>query len=619
MRDERTDNLKLPLPHADNDLSDDVERIRTCFARLDGELGTGIQAKLETVREEAAAAAAEARGIAEDALAARAVVLSPPTVILPDILPIGAEVVVSLWAGDAGITDVAAFHVTDNDGAGREIPADGGAAQWTITPSGDDGGAYAVSVVAEDALGNRSAPAEAAGTLRAAPMIRARIVSPANGERSVAPSPVIRVAPMQADGGEDTPAGLRVQIARHAGFAEDSIVWDSGEIPPPDDNAVACAAVLPPRDICYIRARWTGRKNGPGMWSPPHRVAILGTPVIAACQTAIGAAGQTWTYLDDTLLHALPEKPSVAGHPTYAGIREEIIDGQHMVGIPKFFCRRETLAHGDFVGKDCRAISSIALPGYEVHPAFLAHGGDTALERIWIGKYQATQVGSAGKMDSLPAGMVASIQNLAKHVAAATLRNAGGVDGFHVWNIHELAAIQLLMILEYGGTDFQELIGPGFVGHSSAYNGDPVDSDEVATASWRGITGLWGNKAQVCNGLRIPSGQLRLQVDMAYGWFTTTIFGSALSTGYPNRMHAGSGEGWSIDHLFIGSREDVEKNTSENAAYPDYQRWPSSAQSGGDVVITVGGGGTVRTDIPGPFYVEILGASSPAATRLAKW
>lgn len=38
VNDERTPNLKLPLPHKANDLADDVPRLREALVRLDNEL-----------------------------------------------------------------------------------------------------------------------------------------------------------------------------------------------------------------------------------------------------------------------------------------------------------------------------------------------------------------------------------------------------------------------------------------------------------------------------------------------------------------------------------------------------------------------------------------------------
>ncbi|MEG2005806.1 MAG: hypothetical protein RR014_07210, partial [Bilophila sp.] len=142
----------------------------------------------------------------------------------------------------------------------------------------------------------------------------------------------------------------------------------------------------------FARAMWTGVVFGAGPWSEVRSFTTLPALIIRACQNAEGVPGKTWQRID-VAGNALTVNPAFDTHPIYAGIVEQVIDGQRMIGFPKCFVSRETLATGAFVGKDARGLSDVALPGYEVHPAFLTHNDTTADDRLWIGKYQACDDG----------------------------------------------------------------------------------------------------------------------------------------------------------------------------------------------------------------------------------
>jgi len=210
-------------------------------------------------------------------------------------------------------------------------------------------------------------------------------------------------------------------------------------------------------------------------------------------------------------------------HPTYAGITTQVIDGQYMVRIPRFYFKAGTVPSGTYAGKTYWMISPYPASGFSVHPAFLGAGG-VRFDQIWVGKYQASYDGSS-KAQSIPGVMPMVNASFPTARARAYARNMGGVSGFRLWSIYDLSAIQMLATIEMGGLDMQSLIGQGRVNESSAAN---VDASDVAQATWRGIVGLWGNVWQMTDGIKRKDGNWHRWQCNVPGSTTTNDF----STGY---------------------------------------------------------------------------------------
>ncbi len=68
-----------------------------------------------------------------------------------------------------------------------------------------------------------------------------------------------------------------------------------------------------------------------------------------------------WTRIDGTGAAFAPAASFFDSHPVYAGITEEVIDGQSMVRVPAFYCR---------AGAQSITISAEPAEGFELHPAF---------------------------------------------------------------------------------------------------------------------------------------------------------------------------------------------------------------------------------------------------------
>lgn len=178
-------------------------------------------------------------------------------------------------------------------------------------------------------------------------------------------------------------------------------------------------------------------------------------------------------------------------NPIYAGIADEQIDGQHLVRIPAFYYRSGSVQAGEHAGKKALWVSPEPAPGFELHPAFRHHGAELA--HIYVGKYQGTADGD--KLGSQPGLKPLASINFPTMQARAAARG----EGWMLWSIYHLAAIQALLLIELGTPDAQNAIGDGNVNGGGVRE---VDDATVAQATWRGIVGLWGNVWQMVDGLQ---------------------------------------------------------------------------------------------------------------------
>lgn len=334
--------------------------------------------------------------------------------------------------------------------------------------------------------------------------------------------------------------------------------------------------------------------------------------VLAVAQTATGKAGQALTRIDVNG-NAVATVPAFNTHPIYANITEQVIDGQHMVRIPKTFVKRGVAEGGNVTALDAWMISQTAHPGFELHPAFLAKDGVTALNEIWIGKYQACDDGGT-KVGSKPGVMPITSITFDDFKTKAEARNTAGVQGFHMLNIHEWSLIGLLMLIEYANTDMQTVVGRGHVDNSPA-GVQLVDHAQVATASWRGLVGIWGNVWQWCYGLMTKTDGV--YINMGKGWYKTNI--DTGTSFWPNEINKGNGTGWTVDHTFLG-KYTTRGTNDKDSAFPDYNYiYPTYSR---DLISRVGGY-YYNGSYAGPFYLYCTynpsGSYSSIGGRLAKW
>jgi hypothetical protein len=339
-----------------------------------------------------------------------------------------------------------------------------------------------------------------------------------------------------------------------------------------------------------------------------------GNGILGLVQVQTGGGSGFYQLVDETFTPVSPNTAWFNNHPTYAGIVPQIIDGQSMIRIPKFYFKAGTVPSGAYAGKAYWMISPTPASGFSVHPAFIGAGG-VELNQIWVGKYQASTDGT--KMQSIAGVSPYVNMDFPTARGRAYARNTGGVSGFRLWSCYDLSAIQMLASIEMGGLDMQSLIGQGRVSQSSAAN---VDASDVAQATWRGIVGLWGNVWQMVDGLKRNGGNWwRWQYNVP-GNTTTSDF----STGYVNTSQSAPTSGGypvTFNTALLAAGVIVPATvagTQSNGSTGDY----FSSNTNTDDRIAYNGGNWSHGADAGLFYLHVSNAPSVAdgslGARLAK-
>lgn len=160
--------------------------------------------------------------------------------------------------------------------------------------------------------------------------------------------------------------------------------------------------------------------------------------------------------------------------PTFIDkITTAFIDDQEMIMIPKFYYRvdpGENAYDKGFIW----SVSERLLPGYKLHPAFVNNGEE--IDQFWIAAHEASKDGD--KASSKKGKTSWFLDSFSKIKQACEARNTGGVDGFHMLTIYELAAIQMLFLVDLGGGLIDRFV-------------------KTPDLKWRGISKFWGNKCLV--------------------------------------------------------------------------------------------------------------------------
>jgi len=170
----------------------------------------------------------------------------------------------------------------------------------------------------------------------------------------------------------------------------------------------------------------------------------------------------------------------------------------------------------------------------------------------------------ADKLQSIPGVMPAHIRTIVQFATSANNRNVGGVTGFQETPRWERSAIQFVYLVENATMDCQTKTGAGRTNASSA---NFVDAQDVATASYRGIVGLWGNIWTFVEGMTIEAGRIwvwnKNQVLTDTGH---TIPNLGASYRYPMTFTTLSGTGWSLGHCFLAA---TNQTSISGATLPD--------------------------------------------------
>ena len=251
-------------------------------------------------------------------------------------------------------------------------------------------------------------------------------------------------------------------------------------------------------------------------------------------------------------------------HPTYAGQRRVLIDGQVMVEHPKFWFKSMTIPSGPLQGKHARIISPDQRDGFRPFPTFRA-GGEAERDYWYCAAYAATdEGGNPKKLGSRPGKLPFVNVNFPTMMSYCTNRNVGGVSGFDGWDFYQVSEIILLMFIEFGTTNSQAAVGRGRVDTTAA---NYVDGEDVAQASWRGHCGLWGNVWTMVNGIDVTAaGSVRVwNNDGSRTWVDTGFILPAFDgthMAYPASLKTGAGAGWDFDELFVPATSTLDLNAS---------------------------------------------------------
>ena len=281
---------------------------------------------------------------------------------------------------------------------------------------------------------------------------------------------------------------------------------------------------------------------------PEPEPNILGIVLVAE-----GGGSGTWQRINKDFDAITTTTADFDAHPVYAGVVDEVIDGQYMVKVPKFWVKTEFIPRGNYAGKRYWMVSDRPAGGFVVHPAFMRAGVE--IDHFWVGKYQGTDDGGT-KLGSKPGVIPIVSLSFPTLQARAAARNVNGVTGFALWNIYQLAAIQILTLIEIGGSNSKALVAPGYQTGSFGAKVN-TDASQNLSAAWRGITGLWGNIWEMVDGVQTDaSRKYKIWDKQGNQTYVTTdqVAPASTSEGYAIvSMSCVSGSDYDLSQVFVPS------------------------------------------------------------------
>jgi len=432
-------------------------------------------------------------------------------------------------------------------------------------------------------------------------------VSPGAGDTNIAEQPTLSGGAFAVHGTVDTHAASQWRIRSSAGDWA-TPVYDSGESADLLSHVVPAGNLLEGENSYYFQIRYKGTTLGWSDWSQETSFVTkdVFANIVGIAMVASGGGAGTWQNIDADGNNITPTESFFNNHPVYGGIEDVAIDSQAMVKIPKFYIKVGTVASGDQAGKKAWWISDQPVSGFALQPAFMDTG--TQIDQFYIGKYEAYNTGGL---------VVGSVADSAPYVNVdfptmskmCTDRNKDGVDGFHMLNIHELSAVQVLCLIENGGPDVQSSIGQGNVSSSSAV------ITGASNAVWRGICELWGNTRCMIDGAQFDAAnQIKVFDQNGNNTYVATGVTLGAASGWITGVYADIGTGYDLGTMFLGKTTD---GTEGNGSFGDYQIAP-----GATVNVCYQGGAWSYGSQAGLFYLNLDNSASHIGpdfgSRLAK-
>ena len=239
-------------------------------------------------------------------------------------------------------------------------------------------------------------------------------------------------------------------------------------------------------------------------------------------------------------------------HPIYRAIHRVTIDGQVMQEHKKFWFKAMEIQDGPYQGKIARMISPYKVDEtWKAFPSFMKNGKE--IDTWWCGTYQASKENDGkDKLCSKPGVKPETHHDLTVFHTWAVNRGSG----WDIWNIYQLAEIQLLALIEAGTSDTQSFYGQGRVSQDRETLFAEVDAEDVATATWRGHVGLWGNIWQGVYGLGTDtSGKVRIWPNTGDGQYQQSTVdcptgGGSLPTSIESLQDA-TGTNYDFNEIFF--------------------------------------------------------------------
>ena len=431
-------------------------------------------------------------------------------------------------------------------------------------------------------------------------------VNPANLEANIGETPTLTSDAFETINGTDTHLSSDWQVFSDSGLS--ILIWSSYGDTTNLITAEIPAGILNPGSTNYYwRCKHTGTTYGASAWSLATKFTTKDQfyLVYGIAMVSPGGGAGTWQQVNENGNNVTLSKTDFDNHPIWGNIETVIIDGQSMVKIPKFYLKVGILPGGDQVGKKAWLVSNAPLDEYYLSPAFMDQG--TEIDQFYYGSYEATPDGTkaGSKVGVLP---LVSI-DFTTMQARCNARNVGEVDGFHMVNIHELSAVQVLCLIENGGPDVQSSIGQGNVSSSAAVN------TGASNANWRGIYELWGNTRCMIDGAQFDAtNKIKVFDQNGNNSYVSTGVTLGAASGWITGVHWDAGPGYDLGMMFLGKTTD---GTENNGSFGDYQYAPNT-----NVNVCYHGGYWDRSSQGGLFYLDLRSVVSDqgmsSGSRLAK-
>lgn len=392
--------------------------------------------------------------------------------------------------------------------------------------------------------------------------------------------------------------------------ASGTVVYDSGAVSDLTSHVIPAGYLQAGEAQYLLSVQYQGENIGWSEWSQETGFTTkdVFANIIGIALVSSGGGAGSWQRVDANGNDVNPVTTYFNNHPVWGGIQDVTIDSQAMVKIPKFYVKVGTLTSGARSGKKAWMISNQPASGFELSPAFM--DGGVELDQVYVGKYEAAADGTMVKSASGVTPLHTTSFTGFKTKCEA--RNTGGVDGFHLINIYELAAIQMLALIEMGTPDMQSAISAG-----NTTGG--LQNTGISADIYRGINQLWSNTFSFIDGLKVTTaGNLQVFDRNGNNTYVTVAAGISGSTfmGWPVSMLENNGTNFDCKHLFLASSVD---GIEGNGTFADYQYF---YQNSSNEYIARHGGGWHPGSGYGLFCVSVCGtaanADASSGARLAK-